>query len=131
MAHYMRLGLTPPVTRAQIAEAYRSAAMKHHPDRGGCGPTFAAITDSYNALINHATHPYGFRPASLRSYVDRDQTNGFSMGPFGGVVGALIFPTLIGVALGVHLIRFGREREGLRAGGTSRFVPSSEQTRSS
>lgn len=118
------------MTRAQIAEAYRTAALKHHPDRGGCGPTFAAITDSYNALINHSENPYGFRPASLRSYVDRDETNRFSAGPLAGVVGALIFPTIIGVALGVHLIYFGREREGLRAGGTSRYVPSSERSRS-
>lgn len=123
VAHYLRLGLAPSATRAQITEAYRAAALKHHPDRGGCGPTFAAITDSYHAILNNTAHPYGFRPASLRSYVDRNSAYTLSSEPLGKVLTALLIPTFIGVFFGVRYVFFGREREGLRAGGTSRYVP--------
>jgi len=32
---YEDLGITPTATAAEIKKAYRQAAMKHHPDKGG------------------------------------------------------------------------------------------------
>lgn len=117
VSHYLRLGLTPPVTRAEISAAYRAAALKHHPDRGGRGTDFAAITDSYNQLMRGGGNGEYYRPASLRSFVDSrsDEPN-----PFSGIFTAIVVPSLIGVLVGVRLIYFGGERQGLRAGGVSR-----------
>lgn len=118
-AHYFRLGLTPSATRAQISAAYRMAALKHHPDRGGSGPEFAAVTESYNQLMRSVDRNH-YRPASLRSFVDSRESE---PSPFRGIFTAVILPSLVGIFVGVHLIYFGGERKGLRAGGVSRFVP--------
>lgn len=118
-AHYLRLGLSPPATRAQISAAYRIAALKHHPDRGGSGHEFAAVTDSYNQLMRSADMLH-YRPASLRSFVESRE---LEPSPFRGIFTAIILPSLVGIFVGVHLIYFGGERTGLRAGGVSRFVP--------
>lgn len=124
-AHFLRLGITPPATRAQLAAAYRAAALKHHPDRGGEGKTFAAITDSYETLLRHS-HRVNYRPASLRSHAD---AHGHDDSPFFGMVPAVIIPSVMGIIVGVRLVLFGGEREGLRAGGASRFVPDETATK--
>jgi len=43
---YKLLGLTPPVTRAQVITAYRKLAMKFHPDKGGSATRFREITEA-------------------------------------------------------------------------------------
>lgn len=117
-AHYHRLGLAPPVTRTQIANAYRVAALKLHPDKGGSAPAFADLTESYNKLLLHHQHPYNYRPASLHSHINARANE---RSPLLGIATAIVLPAIIGVAVGIRLLFFGRERDGLRAGGTSRF----------
>lgn len=119
VTHFLRLGLSPSANRAEISAAYRAAALKHHPDRGGSAPEFAAITDSYHKLIR-GTNQRFYRPASLRSFVDSQASE---PSPFAGIFTAVVLPSLIGIFVGVRFVYFGGEREGLRAGGVSRFIP--------
>lgn len=44
------LGTTPDATPEQIRAAYRRAAMRHHPDRGGSPEAFQAVQNAYTAL---------------------------------------------------------------------------------
>ena len=48
--HYQTLGLKPDATSDQIKKAYRSLAMKHHPDRGGDQAKFKDISVAYETL---------------------------------------------------------------------------------
>jgi len=48
--HYQILGLQPNATPDQIKKAYRSMAMKHHPDRGGDQAKFKDISVAYDTL---------------------------------------------------------------------------------
>lgn len=50
MTYYELLGLQPSCTQDDIKKAYRSLAMKHHPDRGGDTAYFQKITEAYNTL---------------------------------------------------------------------------------
>jgi len=50
MDYYATLGLTKGATDAEIKKAYRSMAMKHHPDRGGDQAKFKEISTAYEAL---------------------------------------------------------------------------------
>ncbi len=46
------LGVSPEATDDEIRAAYKRAAMKHHPDRGGSPEAFQAVQDAYAALQN-------------------------------------------------------------------------------
>jgi DnaJ-class molecular chaperone len=48
--HYAKLGVAPGTKDEAIHEAYKKLALKHHPDRGGDGATFAEITYAYGVL---------------------------------------------------------------------------------
>lgn len=50
MDYYDTLGLQKNATDAEIKKAYRSMAMKHHPDRGGDEKTFKKIAQAYECL---------------------------------------------------------------------------------
>jgi len=50
---YKLLGLTPPVTRAQVITAYRKLAMKFHPDKGGSATRFREITEAKNYILDN------------------------------------------------------------------------------
>lgn len=52
MSHYDTLGIQPEATDDEIRAAYKRAAMKHHPDRGGSSEAFQAVHDAYAALRN-------------------------------------------------------------------------------
>lgn len=47
---YEILGVSPDASKAVIREAYKRAAMKHHPDRGGDKVAFQAIQHAYDVL---------------------------------------------------------------------------------
>lgn len=120
--HYTRLGVAPTVTRAQLSAAYRAAALKHHPDRGGKASTFAAIRESYEVLLTHLNRTRTYQPASLRSFRSSSQDRS----GFWGIFFSVLAPTAVGLVLGVRLMYTGNDRKGLRAGGTSRFrIPDS------
>lgn len=50
MDYYSTLGLKRGATDAEIKKAYRSMAMKHHPDRGGDEKKFKEISTAYDVL---------------------------------------------------------------------------------
>lgn len=50
MDYYAALGLRRGASDAEIKKAYRSMAMKHHPDRGGDEKKFKEISQAYEAL---------------------------------------------------------------------------------
>jgi curved DNA-binding protein len=50
MDYYATLGLKRGASDADIKKAYRSMAMKHHPDRGGDEKKFKEISQAYEAL---------------------------------------------------------------------------------
>eukprot|EP00178_Gracilaria_changii_P016677 TRINITY_DN479_c2_g1_i1.p1 TRINITY_DN479_c2_g1~~TRINITY_DN479_c2_g1_i1.p1 ORF type:complete len:134 (-),score=17.73 TRINITY_DN479_c2_g1_i1:1984-2385(-) len=118
-AHYLRLGITAPITRAQLAAAYRAAALKHHPDRGGNASEFAAIHESYRVLCRQAVDGVAYDPASLRSFNSSTRGDASAMW---GILGTIVLPTAVGMGVGIRLMYSGGERDGLRAGGTSRLV---------
>lgn len=50
MTLYADLGVDPDADAAAIRAAYRSAAQKHHPDKGGEGEQFRLIQIAYDVL---------------------------------------------------------------------------------
>lgn len=52
MDYYSILGLQKNASDAEIKKAYRSLAMKHHPDRGGDEDQFKRISEAYEVLSN-------------------------------------------------------------------------------
>jgi len=52
MDYYSTLGLQQGASDAEIKKAYRSAAMKHHPDRGGDEKKFKEISQAYEFLTD-------------------------------------------------------------------------------
>ena len=52
MDHYSTLGVNKNASADEIKKAYRSLAMKHHPDRGGDQAKFQKIQEAYDTLGN-------------------------------------------------------------------------------
>lgn len=52
MDYYSTLGLKRGASDAEIKKAYRSMAMKHHPDRGGDEKKFKEISQAYEFLTD-------------------------------------------------------------------------------
>jgi DnaJ-class molecular chaperone len=50
MDHYSTLGVTRTASQDEIKKAYRSLAMKHHPDRGGDEKKFKEVEEAYRTL---------------------------------------------------------------------------------
>jgi curved DNA-binding protein CbpA len=50
MDYYTILGVTKEATNEEIRKAYRSAILKHHPDRGGKPADFIKIKEAYDTL---------------------------------------------------------------------------------
>ena len=50
MDYYQTLGVPKGASQEEIKKAYRSAAMKHHPDRGGDQAKFKEIEEAYRTL---------------------------------------------------------------------------------
>lgn len=51
---YDLLGIEPAATAAEIKAAHRAAAKRFHPDRGGDGARFVAVTRAYHVLSDPA-----------------------------------------------------------------------------
>lgn len=50
MDYYSKLGVNPNASADEIKKAYRSMAMKYHPDRGGDEKKFKEIEEAYRTL---------------------------------------------------------------------------------
>lgn len=77
MDYYSTLGLQRGASPDEIKKAYRSMAMKHHPDRGGDEKKFKEVEEAYRTLSD---------PQKKQMYdmgVDPNrQQGGFNQGPF-------------------------------------------------
>ena len=49
-SYYKTLGVSEKATAEEIKKAYRKAALKHHPDKGGDEETFKEVSKAYNVL---------------------------------------------------------------------------------
>lgn len=78
MDYYSTLGLKRGATDAEIKKAYRSLAMKHHPDRGGDEKKFKEISTAYEALSN----PEKKRIIDMGGDPNGQPGRGFNSGPF-------------------------------------------------
>ena len=58
------LGVKPDATPADVTEAFRRYALRHHPDRGGDPVAFRAGVDAYRRLVGRRP-PSGRAPADL------------------------------------------------------------------
>ena len=77
MDYYAKLGLKRGASDAEIKKAYRSMAMKHHPDRGGDEKKFKEISSAYEALSD----PEKKRIIDMGGDPNA-QPGGFNQGPF-------------------------------------------------
>lgn len=73
--YYQTLGVGRNATQEEIKKAYRSLAMKHHPDRGGDTAKFKEIQEAYATLSDD----------QKRAEYDNPQPQGFHFG--GGPAG--------------------------------------------
>lgn len=79
MDYYATLGLKRGASQDEIKKAYRSMAMKHHPDRGGDEKKFKEISAAYDVLSNPEKKQMfdaGVDPNNSQSH------RGFNQGPF-------------------------------------------------
>jgi curved DNA-binding protein len=73
MDYYNTLGVKRGASAEEIKRAYRSLAMKHHPDRGGDEKKFKEISEAYDVLGN----------TEKRQQYDNPQSFGFNNQGFG------------------------------------------------
>ena len=79
MDYYSTLGLKRGASDDEIKKAYRSLAMKHHPDRGGDETKFKEISTAYDALSN----PEKKRIVDMGGDPNNNHGHhGFNQGPF-------------------------------------------------
>lgn len=78
MDYYNILGLQRGASQEDIKKAYRSMAMKHHPDRGGDEKKFKEISQAYDILSN----PEKKRMVDSGIDPNAQQHSGFQQGPF-------------------------------------------------
>lgn len=71
MDHYTTLGVSRNATQDEIKKAFRTLAMKHHPDKGGDLAKFQEITNAYETLSD----------ANKRAAYDRPAANPFGQYP--------------------------------------------------
>jgi DnaJ-class molecular chaperone len=57
MDYYATLGIERNATQEEIKKAYRSLAIKHHPDKGGDSEIFKKINEAYEQLSNTQPQP--------------------------------------------------------------------------
>jgi curved DNA-binding protein len=80
MDYYSTLGLNPGASAEEIKKAYRSLAMKHHPDRGGDEKKFKEISAAFETLSDPQ------KKQMIDSGLDPNNPNGFhnfhQQGPF-------------------------------------------------
>ncbi|KAF6004691.1 hypothetical protein F1559_005059 [Cyanidiococcus yangmingshanensis] len=134
--HLLRLGLDGNVDWTQVRQRYRELARQSHPDvPGGNTQSFQSIQDSYNYLSVHYGRAKPNSLANARTASKTRMASAYNHSAYtehvlrtNGSPGVfLIFPVLILVGLGSWVIirnaTLRSQRDDLRAGGTSRYVP--------
>lgn len=76
MDYYKILGLSRGASDEEIKKAYRTLAMKHHPDRGGSEEQFKDIATAYEVLSD----PVKKQRVDMGQDPNAQQSNGFSGG---------------------------------------------------
>jgi curved DNA-binding protein len=82
--YYKTLGVPPSASQDEIKKAYRSMAMKHHPDRGGDQTKFQEIQEAYNILSDENLKAQHDNPGQHFNFGNEDMFGSFFGGPFGG-----------------------------------------------
>lgn len=62
------LGITWPTTPDELKKAYRSAAFRNHPDRGGSHATMVAVNNAYDMLKSYMPRTNGRRRRATRGH---------------------------------------------------------------
>lgn len=78
--YYQKLGLGRAASPDEIKKAYRSLAMKHHPDRGGDEKKFKEISEAYEILSDPEKKSMvdsGIDPAAANNGHNRSGSNPF------------------------------------------------------
>ena len=86
--HYQTLGIPNLSSMADVKKAYRSLALRHHPDRGGEIRKMQEVNAAYEYLVKHKEeYDRTLRPSrpALRTYGFTIVVNGFGYG-FSGKV---------------------------------------------
>lgn len=78
MDYYSTLGINKSASAEEIKKAYRSMAMKHHPDRGGDERRFKEIEEAYRTLSD----PQKKQMVDMGMDPNQQGHNGFHQGPF-------------------------------------------------
>jgi len=78
--YYSLLGLAKSASPDDIKKAYRSMAMKHHPDRGGDKAKFKQISEAYEVLSN--TDKKQMFDMGVDPNAQNQGHGGFNQGPF-------------------------------------------------
>ncbi len=78
MDYYSTLGLKRGASQEEIKKAYRSLAMKHHPDRGGDEKRFKEIEEAYRTLSD----PQKKEMFDMGVDPNNPHQGGFNQGPF-------------------------------------------------
>jgi curved DNA-binding protein len=76
--YYNVLGIKKSASAEEIKKAYRSMAMKHHPDRGGDEAKFKQINEAYEVLSN----PEKKQMFDMGVDPNAQGSGGFNQGPF-------------------------------------------------
>ena len=77
---YLRLGMQRTATFEQIKKAYRTLALKHHPDRNLENPNlahenFIAVSEAFEVLSNPTTRAQYDSSSTITSHRTRTQTS--------------------------------------------------------
>ena len=99
MTYYETLGLQPNCSQDDIKKAYRSLAMKHHPDRGGDEMKFKEIEEAYRTLSDEQ------KRAEYDAGGSQQEWN-----PFGGMGGMHDIHEMFGFRFGPGFSSFHQQR---------------------
>lgn len=113
--HFSLLNISPTSSASEISAAFRAAALRSHPDVGGCAAHFAELQAARDACLASTR---GRELSSLRMHDYRGSDH--RAGDKWQLVGSVVLPTAVGMAVGVRMVMGDSGGgEGVRAGGNS------------
>lgn len=98
MDYYKTLGVGRNATSDEIKKAYRSLAMKHHPDRGGDEKKFKEISEAYDVLSDPKKKEIFDLGGDPNNMNQNSFNQGFQQGPFEFRFGSNNFDDIFGFA---------------------------------